>query len=291
LYDTASPPKISLTARLVSTGEQPRILWIDGVGLAGDDSRGILGLGLIEDPKLLQEKALKKITGSLGKFLAGQAGPMNDGRERRFDPKIVYHSPRLHLDRKGALAVLPFLNDSAMRNAGEIIALDFVRQLARNSSFDIIEPGVVRQKLLNFRIIMPEGPSLQDIDALFETLGVDLILTGQVLDYENHEGPWARPRADFFVSVFERKSRKVVWSSRSSNAGDDRVFFFDYGLISTAEVLVSKMVRSIAWSMGGKPGRPLKDNDEPQNAREHDDQGEKNNYFNNLLFRASTSPW
>ena len=34
LYDDTHPPKISLIARLVSTGENPSILWMDGVGLA-----------------------------------------------------------------------------------------------------------------------------------------------------------------------------------------------------------------------------------------------------------------
>lgn len=51
LYSDANPPKISLISRLVSTGENPSILWIDKVGLAGDDSRGLLDRGLIEDPQ------------------------------------------------------------------------------------------------------------------------------------------------------------------------------------------------------------------------------------------------
>ena len=38
LYSDANPPKISLISRLVSTGKNPSILWMDGVGLAGDDS-------------------------------------------------------------------------------------------------------------------------------------------------------------------------------------------------------------------------------------------------------------
>jgi hypothetical protein len=65
LYSDANPPKISLISRLVSTGEDPSILWMDGVGLAGDDSRGLLDLGLIEDPKTLLNKGMKLMFDSL----------------------------------------------------------------------------------------------------------------------------------------------------------------------------------------------------------------------------------
>jgi len=47
LYSDANPPRFLLISRLVSTGENPSILWMDGVGLAGDDSRGLFDLGLI----------------------------------------------------------------------------------------------------------------------------------------------------------------------------------------------------------------------------------------------------
>ena len=59
LYSDMNPPKMAMVSRLVSTGDKPVILWIDGVGLAGDDSPGILELGLIKDPKVLMEKALQ----------------------------------------------------------------------------------------------------------------------------------------------------------------------------------------------------------------------------------------
>ena len=66
LYNSeANPPKMALISRLVSTGDNPTILWTDGVGLAGDDSPGILGIGLIEDPKILLEKALEFVSDSL----------------------------------------------------------------------------------------------------------------------------------------------------------------------------------------------------------------------------------
>src|SRR4030067_1701536 len=84
LYSEMNPPKIALISRLVSTGASPLILWIDSIGLAGDDSPGILGLGLIDDPKALIEKAMKSITDSLLSYLSTG---MDEGDGRGLEKK------------------------------------------------------------------------------------------------------------------------------------------------------------------------------------------------------------
>src|SRR5512139_3756010 len=89
--DETPPPKVALFARLVSTGEIPKVIWTDSVGLAGDDAPGLLDIGLIEDPLVLAEKALSALTGSLLNYLAGAPGPSQGGvRNGRFGPKRYY---------------------------------------------------------------------------------------------------------------------------------------------------------------------------------------------------------
>ena len=100
-YSETDPPKVALTSRLISTGEAPSILWTDGVGLAGDDSPGILGLGLIEDPKALLEKAVKSVTDSLIRYLlTGEGCRRIDAAKTKFRPKVVYRSPELDPGKK-----------------------------------------------------------------------------------------------------------------------------------------------------------------------------------------------
>jgi hypothetical protein len=69
LYSDVSPPKFSIIARLVSIKDVPEIIWMDSVGIAGDDSPGILGLGLIDDIKVLRGKGLKSIGKSLKHYV------------------------------------------------------------------------------------------------------------------------------------------------------------------------------------------------------------------------------
>jgi TolB-like protein len=249
-YNENNPPKISLLSRLVSTGDPPVILWMEGVGLAGDDSPGILGLGLIEDPKELLEKALKSVLGSLVSYLStGTEGKEVHGAKRKFRPKIAYQSSAWDLNRKYKVAVTPFFNRSERKYAGEILVLHFIRQLKRFGNFEVIEPGMLRQELLDLRIIMQDGVSLANADAIFAALDADLLVSGRVIDYQDYQGALGKPKVDFSATVIERKSREAVWNSSSFNQGDDGVFFFDRGRVNTAHAMTSQMVQQVAEMM------------------------------------------
>ncbi|MCJ7540350.1 MAG: hypothetical protein MUO88_11880 [Desulfobacterales bacterium] len=244
LYSEMAPPKIAFTSRLVSVGSNLSILWMKGIGLAGDDSPGMLGLGLIENFQILLEKAIKQLSASLSGYLASQKGKI-DSSSGKFGPKVSYRSPVIAPELKYRIAVLPFINFSERKKAGEIISLNFVRQFAAYENFDSIEPGEIRQSLLRFRIIMDDGLSLPDADLLFRNLDADLILTGKIMDYQDYQGIAGKTKVDFSTLLIERKSREVVWSSKSYNEGDDGVYFFDLGRVNTAQVMASEMAHQV----------------------------------------------
>ena len=244
LYGESAPPRISLTLRLVSTGSDQRILWVDGRGLSGDDTPGILGLGLIDDSRRLMGKAVDSLLDSL--FNAGEEGARPG---RRFRPQVMYRSIGFDIARKYRVAVIPFYDLSGRRNAGEIISLEFVHALGAVPNFEVIEPGSVLMKMLHHRIILDEGLSLAQADILFETLPADLVVCGTVFRYEDAQGALGAPRVEFSTQVLEKKSREVVWSSFSSNAGDDGMILFNAGRVSTVQALAMRMASLVADSM------------------------------------------
>jgi len=249
-YSDANPPKISLISRLVSTGEDPSILWIDGVGLAGDDSPGILDLGLIEDPNLLMDKALKTIMNSLMRYLSGgPEGRAGQSAKKKFNPKIFYRSPVLEFNRKYTVAIAPFFSISDRKYVGEIMGLHFARELKRTGNFNVIEPGIVRQVFLELRIVMEQGVSLANAELIFGMLNADLVVSGEVIDYEDYQGIWGKPKVSFSAQLIERRTREVMWSSHSYNEGDDGVFFFDRGRVNTASAMTSQMIQAIGRMM------------------------------------------
>ncbi|MDH4232325.1 MAG: hypothetical protein OEW04_09900 [Nitrospirota bacterium] len=269
LYNESIYPKIALISRLVSTGKIPKIMWMDIVGKAGDDSPGILELGLVESMEILEIRALDELTASLTRYLSARDGDMpaeipaaeyvpapfasytdipQMEQPTKFDPKFYYRSP-LPTERKYIVAVVPFLNYSERRKAGDVLTLYFVRQLAKVSSVEVLEPGLVRQILLNRRVIMYGGVSLSDLDLISDYPEVDLVLSGKVLDYEDYSGVWGSPRVDFSVELLDRTAREIVWSSKSFNEGDDAVLLFDWGKLNTASFMTSVMVANTVDKM------------------------------------------
>ncbi|RJQ49023.1 MAG: hypothetical protein C4538_02890 [Nitrospiraceae bacterium] len=250
LYDESYPPKISLISRLVFTGDTPQILWMDSAGLSGDESPGLLGLGLIEDPEILLKNALENLSRSLADYISVGKQPIavsKQGKDHKFYPKFFYRSPILSPDLKYRIAVMPFLNKSERKNAGDIMMLHFLETLRQFENFDVIEPGIVRQNLLSFRIIMNEGISFANAGLIFSTLeaDADLILSGTVVDYQDYHGSEGTAKVDFSVLVIEKKSHEIVWTSKSYNTGDEGVFFFDFGKVYTAHIMASEMISAI----------------------------------------------
>ena len=253
-YKEIAPPKITLVSRMVATGRDPRILWMEGAALAGDDSPGVLGLGLVEDPVALREKAVGLLMASFDRYRADTSSG-GDGRgplpkiPAKFAPEILYRSKNAGAGRRYSIAVVPFTNFSDNPGAGEVLALNFVLQLYRVREFSVLEPGVVRQRLLNMRIIMPDGPSLTDADLLFRSLDTDLVLSGKVHTYVDYEGWAGDTKANFSVVVMEWEKRKIVWYSKSDNTGSDTVLLFDWGKVNSAFALLSRMAGSVVGMM------------------------------------------
>lgn len=286
LFQELNPPKIVLMSRLISTANNAEILWMDSAALTGDDAPGILALGLVKDPMVLAGRAVENLSSSLIAYLRHSKTASNDRKKRkryrpevtfsfesnefpsviennkktdeeeivkqRFDPKVYYRSPILSPGLRYRIAVIPFLNRSDRKYAGEIMTLNFIKQLRAFGNFDVIEPGIIRRDFLQHRVILKEGISFRNADIIFLTLGVDadLILTGTVLEYEDYQGAVGRPKVDFSVVMIERKSLEVVFISKSYDTGDEGVYFFDHGKVRTAHKLSSEMIRAVIEMMG-----------------------------------------
>lgn len=248
LYDEGDPPRIALIERLVSSGRSPRILWMDSAAMTGADSPGFLGLGLISDPAVLAEKTVGTLGVSFKAYLTGEERRV-PRTKRTFNPRTSYLAPALEQNKQYAVAVVPFFNESTSRNAGDIVMLHLVKELVRSGRFSVLEPGLVRQQMLNVRVIMDEGISLNQADMLSNYFDADLVINGKVEDYFDYQGPAGTPRVDFSVLAIDKNSRKVVWTSRSRNDGNDRVIFFDCGNVTTGDGLVSEMARSLVVKM------------------------------------------
>lgn len=268
-YKERPPPEIALFSRLVSSGDQPEILWMDSVGLSGEDAAGLLGIGRIQETGALFEKVVHRLTASLAGYLPktapgaslpnatyadeirGRDAPSEEEVDEfrisrdtsaRYAPRSVFRSPLEDARGRYSVAVIPFVNLSERKNAGSIMMLHFVEELTRVDGIRVVDPGLVREEMLRYRTMIPEGPSLSTADLLSSdrSLGIDLLLSGTVFDY----GGALVPKVDFSVEIIDTASREVVWTSRSYNDGEEGVFFLDVGRVYTAHRLAADMARA-----------------------------------------------
>jgi len=252
VFSAASPPKLAVTVRLVSATEEPAVLWIDTFARAGDDAPGLLGLGLVSAMKDLEREAMSELAGSLVTFLdTGDFGG-DCASGRRFRPRIAFRSPLLDdVEGRRSIAVLPFQNQTGRRDAGEAIVVQFVKLLSWAKSFEVIEPGVVRSELLALRIILDGGVSLDAARVVLDGVRADLVLSGSVRAYEDDSGRAGAPKVEFTAYILDRRTSEIVWSSTSRGEGDDGVFFFGAGKVTTSSALACRMTRGVVDQVNG----------------------------------------
>jgi TolB-like protein len=245
------PPKVALFVRLVSIKATPVVVWAEDEGISGDDAPGFFELGLINDYQDVLTRVLDRLGDSLGSYL--QTGQNRTGLKRasKFRPKSSYRDLALEPGRAYSIAVVPFFNLSERRNAGEIMALLFIRHLSGFEEFRVLDTGVARRQLLNARIIMDGGLSVRDAEMVAALIEADFVLAGRVLRYEDYDGPGGRTGVEFSTVLIERESRRVVWSSDSYNDGTDGIGFFERGRSRTAHTMATQMVRLTTERIAG----------------------------------------
>jgi hypothetical protein len=244
-------PKIALMARFVSTADTPRVVWADDVAIAGDDAPGWFALGLINDHQVLLARALERLAASLLSHLKSGGTGSPPTPADKFRPKSSYRNATIESGRVYSVAVVPFFNVSARRNAGEILALLFMRHLSELQRFRVAETGVTRRQLLDARVIMDGGLSLSDAEAVAALVEADFVLGGRVIRYQDYEGLEGNAGVEFSTMLIERRSRRVVWSSNSYNSGGDGVSFFGRGRSRTAHTMATQMVRHAVAMIAG----------------------------------------
>jgi hypothetical protein len=246
LYSPTAPPRFGVVARLLSTEDDPRILWMDGFGRAGDDAPGLLGLGIVEDVTTLEREAFRALAGSLATFLregAPRAPRCPTGRA--FAPAIAFRSPALGRGPTLSVAILPFVNQTTRRAAGQAVALQVARQLLADARVHLVEPGTLREQMLDYRITAEGGASLDAVRLLARALKVELVIGGIVRDYLDQ----GMPVVGFTVLAIDAKSEEVRWESTSFNRGDDTTLLFGTGGVSTADALACRMTRAAIDAM------------------------------------------
>jgi len=148
------------------------------------------------------------------------------------------------------IAILPFDNLSGEEGAGEKMTEIFVVELMRTGKFEVVEPGRVKKAMMEKRIRTTRDLDLDAARWLGETLGLDLILVGSVLEFEIQESQNKPvPVVTVTARLLKADSGATVWAAYQSRKGDDRETLFGWGRITSlsqlGDVVASEMLRNL----------------------------------------------
>lgn len=252
-WEIVEPPRFALTSRWVSADSDASVAWIGTTAHHGHERPGIFGLGLVSSIEILLLRASDEIAASLA---ASDRSAVAESIRRvpdRFRPGTFAVDPEwaasVASGRTVRVAVLPFLVEEGIRDTGEILANQLVRWLLATGRLEVLEPGVVREALLQARVIQEGGPSLPQVDALRALLDVDLIVSGRVTDYEPMGSSPGSPFVGFSVRGIDVHTRQAVWTSFSFAHGDDRLGPFGTSRIRSSITLTSDLVGGAVASL------------------------------------------
>jgi hypothetical protein len=246
-----APPKVALFVRLVSIKAVPVVIWAGDAGMSGDDAPGFFDRGVANAYPTVLKRAFDRLGTRLTAFFETGQIRTDEACASKFRPKSFHRELVLEAARPYSVAVVPFFNLSDRRNAGEILALLFVRHLSALQAFRVVDTGVTRSRLLDARIIMDAGLSISDAGMVASLVDADFVLAGRVIRYDDYDGADGRTGVEFSSVLIEKRSRRVVWSSSSYNEGADGAGPFGRGTSRTAHAMATQMVRLTTELMAG----------------------------------------
>lgn len=132
----------------------------------------------------------------------------------------IYVHPNADFSIYGRVAVLPLDNLTTDRFAGERVREILVVELSAQGQFELVETGEVNrvlrvQNITNVYELGPEG-----IAALGQTLGVQAIFLGSVMDFrERRIGTITAPEVAVSLRLIDVASGTAIWSATDARAG------------------------------------------------------------------------
>ncbi|GBE36625.1 peptidoglycan-associated lipoprotein precursor [bacterium BMS3Bbin07] len=231
LFLRGENPGIGFSARLVDSSNG-LILWADYASATGDDFTKILGLGRI--------KTLDKLLPRVTDRLLASFTTMPSRKETE-------HTYRI--------AVMPFRNNSGVRDAGMIATYMFLVELFKNPVFEPVEFGEVRRAVVDLSVRERGELDYRYVKALSKSLWVDGFLVGTVELYSDGLNTASPPEVSIAARIVDARKSRLLWCDSSQLRGDDNIIVLDWGRIRSVDKVafrvVSKLVKRAEKVCGG----------------------------------------
>jgi TolB-like protein len=178
-------------------------------------------------------------------FLACAGGPRS------------YLNPEADMSFYERIGVVPFINLTSDRFAGEKITSTFVIELLITEKFEVVERGEFDHIVGQVRSSTGGSPfqelTAAQLAAIGEQAGVNGIIEGVVKEYEMiRVGQGTYPLISFNVKLVDAPTGRVVWESSYSGKGGPKLPVVSWGETHTLSELAQKACRKVVREFARK---------------------------------------
>ena len=139
-----------------------------------------------------------------------------------------YHDPEMDFSALRTIAVMPFENLTADKQAGRRVRDTFMTSLMATGVVYVIPAGEINRGILRLQIQNPISPAGEDIAKLSSLIRADAVITGVVREFGLvRSGQASAGVISISMQMVESQSRKVVWTASTTQGGIntwDRLF-------------------------------------------------------------------
>jgi hypothetical protein len=230
VYEPDRSMEVMISARLVDL-KSHLVVTAVSVGKTVQETEGAFGLGRAEEIEAVVDPVVAE-------FMEHMRGPMSG------EPRIrrEYHSC-------GLVAVIPLEDYSQRRHGAEVLQNLLMAELVARD-WQVVEPGIVREFLLDERQMARGGVPDLVLRTLRERIGTCLVVTGEVEEFSvaPSDVDAAVPKLDFGLRLINARTGRLLASINRTRSGMEGERFFargrEYSMVRLAR---SSMDGVVSW--------------------------------------------
>lgn len=236
-FQRGPQPRVALCVRVLDLESGARVRSAL-VSLRGEDYRGLLGLGAIEDEGELVERALSRVFEALDAQAASHELPHAAGDDG---------APRERI------AVLPFVNRSSRTEAGSTFAEILAHEWFATAGVQVLEASELRGALVRARIRTLQEMDAQTLAAIGGLLGVRRFALGSVERFgeETLVRDQRYPEVEVSVRLVDALTGLVIESRNLRLRGDDGETLLRLGVERDPLALARDAARQLVSALEG----------------------------------------
>jgi TolB-like protein len=169
-------------------------------------------------------------------------------------PTSYFRHKPLYPERCVRIAIIPFANLTAQREAGKKVTYALITHLLNSDYLDVIEMGEVYKAIKDAKVRKGEDLSVDNIKKIGQLTNADVLLMGVVEEYKIDSSTMMGekvfvPEVSISIRLVSTRDGSITWAANHHRRGDDKVAIFGMGRVDSISKLTDIIVKDATNSL------------------------------------------